>query len=168
MKNQKGFTSIELLVSFIIVSAIVVGLFDVILNYRNTQQIASYEMTLQSYINEMTKMIQDDLVKRKITAATVTGKQATLTFDKATSENSKTSTLEIYQSDAACNTDCHIQYGPVGNTIRYPIPNIADLTIQSASISIQNQFLVVQILFDHPNFKGKKQIYITAPINYTA
>ena len=37
--NKKGITSVELLVSFIIVSTIVVGMFNLIMNYRNKEQI---------------------------------------------------------------------------------------------------------------------------------
>ena len=37
--NNKGITAIELLVCFIIVSVIVVSLFDLIISYRNREQI---------------------------------------------------------------------------------------------------------------------------------
>ena len=37
--NNKGMTAVELLVCFIIVSAIVVSMFNLIMNYRNREQI---------------------------------------------------------------------------------------------------------------------------------
>ena len=40
LKN-KGMTSIELLVSFVIVAAIVVSLFNVVMNYKTKEQIQS-------------------------------------------------------------------------------------------------------------------------------
>ena len=37
--NKKGITSVELLVCFIIISTIVVSMYNLILNYRNREQI---------------------------------------------------------------------------------------------------------------------------------
>ncbi len=167
MKNNKGFTSIELLVSFIIVSAIAIGMFDLVLNYRNSQQVASYETTVQSYINNMTKMIQDDLVKRKLASVTLSGsRQATFTFTNPDNKGANTNAvLKINVSDEMCS-NCFIEYGPSGQTVKNKIPNIADLTIQKAEIKVDSQFLIVDILFKHPNFENSKRIYITAPINY--
>lgn len=160
MRKKNGFTSIELLVSFIIVSAIVIGLFDVVLNYRNKQQISAYETSIQSYINEMTKLMEDDLIKRKLTAVTVSGRQAVLTF-QTPKDGSTVSNLIINQ------TDRYIQYGEAGKEMKYPIPNIMDLEITNYKLEKSNNFFVIEVVFLHPNFSKQKRIRIATPINYT-
>ena len=67
--NQKGMTSIELLVCFVIISAIVVSMFDMILNYQNQQQIERIKNEIVSYSNNIQKVIQDDLIKGHLISA---------------------------------------------------------------------------------------------------
>lgn len=64
--NNKGMSSIEILVSFIIVTAITISLFDVVLSYKTKQQVESYKSTITAYKNSVTKMIYDDIVKYKL------------------------------------------------------------------------------------------------------
>ena len=61
--NNKGMTAVELLVCFIIVSAIVVSMFNLILNYRNKEQIEEINNEVINYANNLQKDIQDDFIK---------------------------------------------------------------------------------------------------------
>ncbi len=162
MKNKKGFTSIELVVSFVIVSAIVIGLFDVILNYQNKQQISSYESSINAYINEMTKLLEDDFIMRKLESVTITStSSATFTYANQ-KDGSTTSQLFVQIADGA------IRYGKTGELLRYSIPKIPDLKISSCTLQIQNQFFLLEIIFTHPNFQVDKKLKIAAPIQYRA
>ncbi len=167
MRKKNGFTSIELLVSFIIVSAIAIGLFDVILNYRNQEQIAAYEATIQSYINTLTKTIQDDLIKRKLASVTISGNQVNFTFEEKDG-TSETARLIVLKDD---ENEQSIRYGIKDEEINYPIPNIADLTIDRYKFqtigNVGAQFLSIEIILKHPNFDTDKRILITSPIQYT-
>lgn len=60
--NKKGFTVVELIVTFVIVMTISLGLFSTVDSYRERQQKESYRKELNSYRNEILKTIQDDVV----------------------------------------------------------------------------------------------------------
>lgn len=60
--NNKGFTVVELIVTFVIVMTISLGLFSTVDSYRERQQKESYRKELNSYRNEILKTIQDDVV----------------------------------------------------------------------------------------------------------
>lgn len=60
--NNKGFTISELLVTFVLVMAIVLGLFKLVDHYRERQQNASAIKEITSYKNEVIKTIEDDIL----------------------------------------------------------------------------------------------------------
>ena len=49
--NQKGMTSIELLITFVILSLVVTGMFDVVLNYKDREIIESIRTSIVEYDN---------------------------------------------------------------------------------------------------------------------
>lgn len=59
--NNRGFTVVELIVTFVIVMTISLGLFSTVDSYRERQQKESYRKELNSYRNEILKTIQDDV-----------------------------------------------------------------------------------------------------------
>ncbi len=61
--NNKGMTSIEVLISFIIVSSITITLFDLVTSYKTKQQVESYKSKINEYKSSITKVINDDIVK---------------------------------------------------------------------------------------------------------
>ena len=165
--NQKGMTSIELLVCFVIISAIVVSMFDMILNYQNQQQIERIKNEIVSYSNNIQKVIQDDLIKGHLVSVdniTEDCYNATFTFD----------TEESYQTTLTINPDSGIiSYGRVGEVIDYKLPAIADLYLSSDSkieyiASNAINYLKITITLNHPNFDNEEYTFtITCPINYT-
>ena len=56
--NKKGITSVELLVCFIIISTIVVSMYNLILNYRNREQIEEINNEVISYSNNLQEIIR--------------------------------------------------------------------------------------------------------------
>lgn len=160
--NNKGVTTVELLVSFIIVIAIVVGLFDVMMNYKNKQQIESIKNSVITYSNSLQKTIQDDMIKGHVISVSnlsTDKKSALFSFDKP----------EGYQKKLIIDsTNNVIQYGTTSNMINYPIPEIADLTLSSESkIEQINSFTKIIIIFHHPNFDNETYSFeIVAPLNY--
>lgn len=163
--NKKGMTSIELLVSFIVVSTIVVSMFNLIMNYRNKEQIEEINNEVISYSNNLQKVIQDDLIKGhliNVTNVSVDGYSATFTFD---TPNSYTTTLVIDPDNYV------ISYGKSGDVIDYEIPNISDLQLSPKSniafISLDNNYLQINIILTHPNFaNGTYSFMINCPVNY--
>ncbi len=170
--NSKGFTAIELLVTFLILSFVVVGMFDVLLNYKDKEQLESIRSSVADYENKMTKIIQDDLtkghlvrVKQQTTAST---NELSASFDM-----NNTVTNKKYSTNLTINLDNgDISYGKSGEEITYSIPKINGLTINKKETSINilgddNKFVKISMGFSHPEFEDDELLFsITAPINY--
>lgn len=62
MKNNKGFTIAELLVTFVLVMSIVLALFKVVDHYRERQQNATSVKEMNSYRNQIVKLVEDDIL----------------------------------------------------------------------------------------------------------
>ena len=61
--SNKGMTSVELIITFAILSLIVVGMFDIVLSYKDKEQKEAIESSIIDYENKLQKIIQDDLTK---------------------------------------------------------------------------------------------------------
>lgn len=64
--NNKGLTVVEILVSFVIISVIVVGMMNVVYLYRGKIATSNYRKQLITYKNTLTKDIYDDILKMKV------------------------------------------------------------------------------------------------------
>ncbi len=162
MINKKGMTSIELLVSFIIVSIIVVSIFNSIMSYRNKEKVEEIYNEVDSYSNNIQKTIQDDLIMGHLINVNVINKDETiLTFDNPSNYETK---LILNSKEGI------ISYGKTDNIIDYTIPKIADLTLSTKSkieYLLDKNYLKIEIIFNHPNFTNKTYSFIiTCPINY--
>lgn len=69
--NNKGMTTAEILVSFILVSLISSILYTTVSNYNTRRQMESYKLQINTYKNTLTKTIQDDLIKIGVTSANI-------------------------------------------------------------------------------------------------
>lgn len=61
--NKKGFTLIELVISIVLISIIIIPTFAIILNFKNRQQIASDKQELTKFKNLITSDIEDDILQ---------------------------------------------------------------------------------------------------------
>lgn len=163
--NNKGITSVELLVCFIIVSTVVVSMYNLILNYRNREQIEEVNNEVVAFSNNLQEVIQSDLVMGHLVSVSnvsVDGYSATLTFD---SPNNYTTTITIKPNEGV------ISYGKSGDVIDYEIPGIADLMLSPDSsieyIPATNGYLKITIILTHPNFTDETYSFmINCPVNY--
>lgn len=163
--NRKGITSVELLVCFIIISTIVVSMYNMILSYRNREQIEEINNEVISFSNNLQEEIQSDLVTGHLVGVTnvsADGYSATLAFDNPSS----------YETTIAINPSSGvISYGRSGNVIDYEIPGIADLMLSPDSkieyIPGVNEYLKITIVLTHPNFTDETYSFmINSPVNY--
>ncbi len=166
MLNKKGITSVELLVCFIIVSTIVVSMYNLILNYRNREQIEEINNEVISFSNNIQEIIQSDLIMgHLVTVTNITddGYKATFTFDNP----------NIYNTNLTLKPDEGvISYGRSGEEIDYEVPGIADLMLSPKSsieyIPADNGYLKITIILTHPNFEDNTYSFmINCPVNYT-
>lgn len=61
--NNKGMTTIEILVSFILVAILSATMYTTVSNYNTKRKIESDKLEINTYKNLLTKQIQDDLIK---------------------------------------------------------------------------------------------------------
>lgn len=64
--NNKGVTVIEILVSFILISILVIGMMNVVYLYRGKINTSNYRKQLITYKNTLTKDIYNDILKKKV------------------------------------------------------------------------------------------------------
>lgn len=64
--DNKGFTVIELILSFILVMFLALGLFALVNNYKNRQQTESTKRDLLAFQNKLTQDIYEDILERKL------------------------------------------------------------------------------------------------------
>lgn len=64
--NNKGVTVVEILVSFVLISVIVVGMMNVVYLYRGKISTSNYKKQLITYKNTLTKDIYDDILTKKV------------------------------------------------------------------------------------------------------
>ena len=163
--NKKGITSVELLVCFIIVSTIVVSMYNLILNYRNREQIEEVNNEVVAFSNNLQEVIQSDFVMGHLVSVSNVsedGYSATFTFD---TPNSYTTTIKIDPDRGV------ISYGKSGDVIDYEIPGIVDLMLSSDSkityIPASNGYVKIDIILTHPNFSDETYSFmINCPVNY--
>ncbi len=166
MLNKKGMTSVELLVCFVIISAIVVSMYNLILNYRNREQIEEVNNEVISFSNNLQKVIQTDLIMGHlidVTDVSENGYNATFSFDNP----DEYSTYISIKPDEGI-----ISYGKSDNIIDYKIPAIADLSLSPDSsityVSSSNEYLKINIILTHPNFPDETYSFmINCPLAYS-
>ena len=165
MLNKKGITSVELLVCFIIISTIVVSMYNLILNYRNREQIEEINNEVITFSNNIQEVIQSDLIMGHLTEVSnvgIDGYTATLAFNNP---NEYTTTISINPNTGV------ISYGRTGDVIDYEIPAIADLMLSPDSkieyLAGDNGYLKITIILTHPNFPNETYSFmINCPVNY--
>lgn len=159
INNKKGFTVIEILLTFTLVSIIMISLFQLIMNYKNKQQIEAFRRDIITYKYKITKLLQDDLVVKGISNIVVNS-NASYTI---TLKNNEERTLNIDKDNYI------ISY----NNIKYPLPNIDGLSIEGVDVSLtplvdddtfSYHFLSVDVGIRHIDLKEDYGIHITDPI----
>lgn len=162
-KNERGFSTVELLVCFIIVTTIVISMFDLIMNYKNRQQVESINSQMVTYKNTVTKVIEDDIIHNGgMSSVTRSGNTLTFTF-----RNRKSATLSFDSNGES-----------VGNITyqgeMFLTTDIPDMTFRltpgegdSNSLRLvecqETGTFVLGIPFSHPDLTSAMGIYLTIP-----
>ena len=183
--NNKGMTTVEILVSFVLVVVISVSLYSMVSTYTNKQHVESYRDKITTYKNLLTKEIQDDLIKKGLISASV-NKVDNTTELKMTFKDGSTRVLLVQQQlskgydgtgEFQRNDEFSIEYGKSGDTTRYVLPELGrdtnaagekvyDLRIHKVDINIDDNILTIKIDFYHPDFSNHYGIDIVCPINF--
>ena len=149
--NNKGMTLVELIICFVIVSAIVVSMFNIIMSYQTEEITESSRSDIIEYKNVITKLIQTDIIKgelknvkriSKTNTSTGTSYKFVLTFNKSlsSSKDIKEKTLEIHASDTDYQNN-YIIYDDINNLgtvqkVKYLLPSSDDNCTSSSDCNI--------------------------------
>ena len=179
--NNKGMTAIEILVTFVIVAVIVVSLYDGIVGLKEQETLSSYQLSMSTFKNLLTKDIQDDFIKNGLVGADIsplsdkTGYRVIFTLKDGSQRE-----LDVVQQFGCEDVDASI-CGPVGNVTEYELPNLGRetitcsdgnshtidaLRINQVDVSSANQVFSLHITFSHPDFGTTYSIDIVSPISY--
>ena len=85
--NNKGMTSVEILISFVVVVMISISMYTTVSAYQNKQQVESFKEKIMTYKNLLTKEVNDDLIKKGLIAVDVQ-------FDEANGRHTISFTLK--------------------------------------------------------------------------
>lgn len=187
--NNKGMTSIEVLISFVVVVMISVSMYTTVNAYQNKQQVESFKEKIITYKNLLTKEVNDDLIKKGLIAVDVQ-------FDNSNSTHYITFTLKngqvkrmIIENKKASdfgsgvpaasdqNDKFVISYGDINKEVQYPLPNVGstkndnnkimyDLRINMVEVSTTDGVFSLFVGFIHPDLENRHNINIVCPINF--
>jgi len=152
MKNNNGFTVIELILSFAFVSLLAASLFAAVLNYRDKEQETEVETSLLQFKNQLTLIIQKDIevkiLKNVNYCSDVSGNITNRCVQFNFMDNSFTE-LRVEYETCSCNipseapncehigNQCfdtsfpYLTYGPVNEGIRYDIPDAYNFDVDT-------------------------------------
>lgn len=189
--NNKGITTIEVLICFVLVVTITVSMYSVISSLNEKRMLESYKSEIYTFKNILTKEIQDDFIKIGLAHAdynkTVVDGKATYIVNcqlrDGTSRQLKieqTLAFSSYHISGSIDKDddFHIYYGDPTNLIEYSLPDLGesknqydhvvkDLSLNNILISINSDnVLSIYIGFYHPELTTRYAINIVAPINF--
>lgn len=194
--NNKGMTSVEVLISFVVVVMISVSMYTTVSAYQNKQQIESFKEKIMTYKNLLTKEVNDDLIKKGLIAVDVKTEESTSGSNRAgtiyyitfTLRNGRKKRMIITNTKAAAegsnvsSTDDQddqfvIAYGDFNNEIQYDLPNLGystnhngkkvyDLQINTVEISTDDGIFSVFVGFIHPDLENRYNFHIVCPINF--
>lgn len=149
--NKNGLTTIELLISFVLLAIIVASAYGTVESYKNKESIEEYKNKIYTYKNLLTREIQGDLIKKGLIDATVqrtavnASDPSNVIPEKYTLNlffrDGSSSILEVsrivaddYGASATASSSCPsgkndkyvISYGVLGNMFDYPLPNLGE------------------------------------------
>lgn len=147
--NNRGLTTIELLISFVLLAILVVSLYGTVETYKNRQSIEEFKDEIYTYKNLLTKEVQSDLIKKGLidvkientpldasNSANIIPEKYKATFYFRDGSHTVLETTRIvaddYGASATTATTCPsgrndkfvVSYGTDGNMYDYPLPSV--------------------------------------------
>ena len=189
--NNRGLTTIEVLVCFVLIVIMTISMYDVISSYNERRILEGYKLKVTNYKNLLTKEIQDDLILKELIGANserqVDSSMVTYTVSMYFNDGSSKQLVvkqQLAQSSyhpagsPSVNDEFMILYGEPNDLVEYQLPDlgsyeeegrtIQNLSINNVLIDIKNDnTLSIYIGFYHPELGTHYAIDIVAPINFS-
>ena len=139
--NNKGLTTIEILVTFMITAVLAISMYASITNLKNKETIASYKQSMITYRDLLTKEIQDDLIiKHLVSVEKVDSTKVIFNFKDGTSSelsiehnfltSSLKGNLKLCNKNNATSSD---RGAIIYNEIKYSLPDLGSDFIDTGS-----------------------------------
>ncbi len=112
--NNKGVTTVEVLVSFVLLAIIVVSLYGTVESYKNKQNIESEKNQIMTYKNLLTKEIQDDLIMKGLIDVSISFKKADASTSFIETTTATFSFKNGYKSNLIVKRRIALEYGTAG------------------------------------------------------
>jgi len=168
--NNKGFTTVELILTMAIVMIVMTTIVGVTYTYRDQSSYEEVLTEITDYKNSLTKIIYDDIFDIKDESQESQGK--VIKINKV-DDNGKKYTLEtdkgvIYNLEIISETNkVGIKYGASGDEVEYIIPGSTDslvsfqneVTLQPNDGS-ESDIYLLDIYFHHKQLKDRFKIHI--------
>ena len=188
--NNKGLTTIEIILSFVLVSIIAMSLYTIVSSYNQKKNIEEYKLKITNYKNLLTREIQRDLIDIGLNSVSinqdVVASKMIYTVDMELLDNSNKRLVVEKQigksklhpgGSASVSDDFKIFYGEATDLIEYELPNLGEyeeegrtiknLSINDVIIDTNNDnILSIYIGFYHPELGNRYAIDIVSPIAY--
>lgn len=179
MLNNKGFTVIELIMSFAFVSILTASLFAAVVNYKDKEQSVSMETELFSFKSKLTVEIQNDIQKRLLnymeyctdTYGNISNKCVVLNFMDGTSKTLEVKTEERQDTIDDSVFTYNVPYIVYGG-IRYTPPDAGKVYVKSDYMlqyttlddDLENGMALyrIKIDFEHTDIEGDMDLSIVA------
>ncbi|MBR2677935.1 MAG: hypothetical protein IKE63_00765 [Bacilli bacterium] len=140
--NNKGITTIEVIICFILVVTITTSMYSTVSAFNQKRITEQYKEEIYTYKNLLTKEIQNDFIKIGVTHASykekVEGYKTTYTIDCNMRDGTKRRLVVIqrhgksdYHTDGDPNASDYymIKYGTPADMIDYPIPKLGSFVL---------------------------------------
>lgn len=177
--NNKGMTLIEIVVCFVLVSFISVALFGTVAAFNTKRSTESVKVALLTYRNEVTRVIENDLVQRGLSNVVINGNnEARLYFRDGYSASLSITDERVNDDGSGAGAD---KFSILYDKHQYVLPDVGSSTVTDSDGNIKNikdlRFSIVKIenddsvfllyiSFYHPELGTDYSINIVAPINY--
>ena len=187
--NNKGITTIEVIICFVLVVVITVSMYGTISSFNEKRILEQEKEQIYSWKNTLTKDMEDDFIKIGLTHAlyerTINGHT---TIHTVKCELKDGTDRQLIVEQRLGKSSYHIggyenesdyfmvKYGPSNDLIEYPLPDlgygdedktIKNLSINNVYISVSgDNVLSIYIGLYHPTFSTRYALTLTAPIDY--
>ena len=184
--NNKGMTTIEVILCFVLVVIVTMSMYETISTFNEKRIEEESKSKIYSYKNNITKEIQDDLIKKGVISASVatsTSTEQNVWTATINLKDGSTKTLRVTQQlviAEGSNDNSKIEYGSGSDIITYVIPDVGEYKDKTTGKRIKNLtigpnivveaasgVLTIDIPFSHPDLQDNRySIRIVCPIDY--
>ncbi len=175
MLNNKGFTIAEVLVSFSLITLILLSIISTTVFYRDKLKEEEVKYQLVDFKNSITKIIYDDVISGKVNRVETCYGKANCVDLIGDTERRRLKIVEVLDSSTSLKRGAYLSYGdPNGNEVKYMLPDsdiaeeingiitrVCDFTNGIKFEFYNEELYTIKTSFEHKDYNLKYDIMIT-------